>query len=193
VKSRISAKSWQRRVEQARQDEGLIRQVLDEVAGGASLNEAMARRLSASRRSWALRRIPEYRQVGFEALIDTRTPREPKVAQACRQSLQAARAANARVTMTEALQVLGAQGIAPLPSESTIKREFARVDDQREYAVKKRRAAHEVVELPFAGGELLLAAEAETGGIAALTATVMGLAEKARVTAQGQLRAGGGD
>jgi hypothetical protein len=106
--------------------------------------------------------------VGFEALIDTRTPREPKVAQASRQALQAARAANARVTTAEALQILRAQGIAPLPSESTIKREFARVDDRREYAAKKRLAAHEVVELPFAGGELLLAAEAETGGIAAL-------------------------
>jgi hypothetical protein len=186
VKSRISAESWRRRVEQARQDEGLIRQVLDEVTQGASLNEAMARQLPASRRSWAMRRIPRYRQVGFEALIDTRTPREPKVAQACRQSLQAARAANARVTTAEALQILGGQGVARLPSESTIKREFARVDDQRKYAAKKQRAAHEVVELPFAGGELLLAAEAETGGIAALTGTVMGLAEEAHVKAQGQ-------
>ena len=186
VKSRISAESWQRRVEQAQQDEALIRLVLEEVARGASLNEAMALRLPASRRSWALRRIPEYREVGFEALIDTRTPREPKVAQACRQALQAARAANARVTTVEALQILRAQGIAPLPSESTIKREFARVDDRREYAAKKRRAAHEVVELPFAGGELLLAAEAETGGIAALTATVTRLAEEAQTAAQGQ-------
>lgn len=186
VKSRISAESWQRRVEQARQDEALIRQVLDEVERGASMNEAMALRLPASRRSWALRLIPGYREMGFEALIDTRTPREPKVALVCRQALQAARAANARVTTAEALQILRAQGIAPLPSESTIKREFARVDDRREYAAKKRRAAHEVVELPFAGGELLLAAEAETGGIAALTATVAHLAEEAQAAAQGQ-------
>jgi hypothetical protein len=186
VKSRISAESWQRRVEQAQQDEALIRPVLDEVARGASLNEAMALRLPPARRSWALRRIPSYREVGFEALIDTRTPREPKVAQASRQALQAARAANARVTTAEALQILRAQGISPLPSESTIKREFARVDDRREYAAKKRLAAHEVVELPFAGGELLLAAEAETGGIAALTETVTRLGEEAQTAAQGQ-------
>ena len=78
MKPRLSAESWQRRVEQAGQDEVLIRQVPDEVAGGATLNDAMARQPPASRRSWALRRIPRYREVGFEALIDTRTPREPK-------------------------------------------------------------------------------------------------------------------
>ena len=186
VKSRISAESWKRRVEQARQDEEVVRQVVDEVARGSSLNEAMSRLLPKSRRSWALRRIPEYRKVGFEALIDTRTPREPKVSQGSRQALQAARAANARVTTTEALEILRGQGIAPLPSESTIKREFARVDDRREYAEKKRRAAHEVVELAFAGGELLLAAEAETGGIAALTTAVTRLAKEAQDLSRGQ-------
>ncbi len=189
VKSRISAESWQRRVEQARQDETLILQVLEDVASGSSLNETMARRLPLSRRSWALRRIPKYREVGFEALIDTRTPRESQVTQLCRQALQAVRAANARVTTAEALQILRTQGIAPLPSESTIKREFARVDGRREYTAKKGRAAHEVVELPFAGGELLLAAEAETGGIAALTATVTRLAEEAQAAAQGRVPA----
>jgi hypothetical protein len=186
VKSRISAESWERRVEQAKRDEVLIEEVLAEVAGGVTLNEAMARRLPAARRSWALRLIPGYREHGFEALIDTRTPREPKVAQACRQVLQAARSANPRVTTAEAIQILRAQGIGPLPSESTIKREFARVDDRRDYAAKKRRAEHEVVELPLAGGELLAAAEVETGGIAALTATVTRLAEEAHVEAQGQ-------
>lgn len=109
---------------------------------------------------------------------------------ASRQVLQAARAANPRVTTAEALRILGAQGIAPLPSESTIKREFSRVDDRREHAEKKRRAAREVVELAFAGGELLLAAEADTGGIAALTATVTRLAEEARAASQGQTPAG---
>ena len=164
----------------------VIRQVLDEVERGTSLNEAMALRLPAARRSWALRRIPGYRERGFEALIDTRTPREPRVSAASRQALQAARAANPRVTTKEVLQILLAQGITPLPSESTIKREFARVDERRKWAARKQRAAREVVELPLAGGELLLAAEAETGGIAALTRTVSQLAEAAHVAAQEQ-------
>ena len=186
VKSRISAESWERRVEQATQNDVVIKAVLAEVAGGVTLNEAMARQLPASRRSWALRLIPGYREHGFEALIDTRTPREPKVGKGCRQALQAARAANPRLTTAEAIQILRAQEISPLPSESTIKREFARVDDRRGYAEKKRRAEHEVVELPFAGGELLLAAEVETGGIAELTSTLVRLGEEATVAAQGQ-------
>ncbi len=86
AKSRISAESWERRVEQAKQAEVLIKQVLAEVAGGVTLNEAMARRLPASRRSWALRLIPGYREHGFEAFIDTRTPREPQAALATRRA-----------------------------------------------------------------------------------------------------------
>jgi len=48
-----------------------------------------------------------------------------------------------------------------LPSESTIKREFSRVDERRKYARKKAahiRDAVEVIALPLAGGELLAAA-----------------------------------
>ena len=89
VKSRISAESWERRVEQATRNEVVIKAVLAEVAGGVTLNEAMARQLPASRRSWALRLIPGDREHGFEALIDTRTPREPKAGKGCRQALQA--------------------------------------------------------------------------------------------------------
>ena len=186
MKSCLSASSWQRRVEEASADEVVIKKVLAEVSRGASLNQVMARLLPASRRSWALRRIPEYRREGFEALIDSRTPREPTVSRGCRQALQAARAANPQVTKTEALEILKAQKVKPLPSEATIKREFARVDGRRKYADKKKRAAHEVVELPFAGGELLLAAEVETGGIAALTEAVTRLAEEAHAAARGQ-------
>lgn len=112
--------------------------------------------------SWALRRIPAYREEGFEALIDERTPREPKVSVACRQVVQGARQANAQVTKEQVLEILAKQKIAPLPSDSTLKREFARVDGQRRYAQKKAKAVKEVVELPLAGGELLLAAEGRT-------------------------------
>ena len=184
VKSRISAESWRRRVEQARADAGIIEKILAEDA--VSLNEAIAKVVPPERRSWAMRRVHAYRERGAEALIDSRTPREPKVSLACRDALQAARAADPLLTAAAALAILRAQSSKPLPSESTIKREFARVDERRKYAARKQRATREVVELPFAGGELLLAAEAETGGIAALTTTVSKLAEEAHIAAQGQ-------
>jgi len=56
VKSRISADSWQQRVEQAQRDEVLVRAILDQITNGMSLNAAIASVLLANRRSWALRR-----------------------------------------------------------------------------------------------------------------------------------------
>jgi hypothetical protein len=187
VKSRISVESWQQRVEQAKRDEALVRAILDKVANGMSLNAAIAKVLPANRRSWALRRIPAYGEQGFEALIDARTPREPKVSGACAQAVQAAREVNPRVTVSEILEVLRKQRISPLPSASTIKREFSRVDERRKYARKKAaRDATEVIELPLAGGELLAAAEIETGGIAALTDVVVNLGAQAIEASKGQ-------
>jgi hypothetical protein len=187
VKSRISADSWRRRVEQARRDEAPVQAILDKVADGLSLNDAIAKVLPANRRSWALRRIPTYREQGFEALIDARTPREPEVSGACAQAVQAAREVNPKITVSEALEVLRKQTISPLPSASTIKREFSRVDERHKYARKKAaRDAVKVVELPLAGGELLAAAETETGGIAALTDVVVKLGEQAIEASEGQ-------
>ena len=187
VKSRISTESWQQRVEQARRDEVPVRKILDHVAKGLTLNEAIAKVLPPNRRSWALRRIPAYREQGFEALIDSRTPREPMVSHACAQAVQAAREANPRVTVSEVLGILQKLRISPLPSASTIKREFSRVDERRKYARRKAaREATEVIELPLAGGELLAAAEIETGGIAALTGAVVKLAEQAVAASAGQ-------
>jgi len=187
VKSRISADSWQQRIEKAQRDEPLVRAILDKVANGMSLNAAIAKVLPANRRSWALRRIPAYGEQGFEALIDARTPREPKVSGACAQAVQAAREVNPRVTVSEVLEVLRKQRISPLPSASTIKREFARVDERRKYERKKAaRDATEVIELPLAGGELLAAAEVETGGIAALTDVVVKLGVQAVEASEGK-------
>ncbi len=183
VKSRISDESWRRRVERAREDEVEIKKIVEAEAKGLSLNRAIAKVLPANRRSWALRRIPAYKERGFEALIDSRMPRDPKISAACRHALQAAREANPRMTPTEALEILRRLHISPLPSESTIKREFKHVKDRRQYARKK--AAREgttstrVIELPLAGGELLAAAEIETGGIAALTEEVVKIGEQA--------------
>jgi hypothetical protein len=186
VKSRISAESWQARVEQARRDEVLVKAIVRRVEGGCSLNAAIAKVLPVDRRSWALRRIPAYREHGFEALIDTRTPREPRVSVGCRQVVQAAREANPRVTIEQVLTILRRQGVAPLPSDSTIKREFARVDARRKYAQKKEEQAGKVEELAFAGGELLVAAEAQTGAIAALTQLVVEIGKDAVLVSNGE-------
>ncbi|HEY0987984.1 MAG TPA: hypothetical protein VGD80_13060 [Kofleriaceae bacterium] len=129
----------------------------------------------------------------MEALIDTRMPREPKVSAACRQAVQAAREANPQLTVDEALEILRKQRITPLPSASTIKREFKRVKDRRHYARKKAaregKIVTEVFELPLAGGELLAAAEIEAGGIAALTDEVMQIAEQAIEDSAGRTKA----
>lgn len=190
VKSRISDESWRRRVEQAREDEVEIKKIIDAEAKGLSLNRAIAKVLPANRRSWALRRIPAYKEQGFEALIDSRMPRDPKISGACRHALQAAREASPRLTPVEALEILRRLHISPLPSESTIKREFKRVKDRRQYAQKKAARegarATEVIALPLAGGELLAAAEIETGGIAALTNEVVKLGERAVEDSAGQ-------
>jgi hypothetical protein len=188
VRSRVTDATWKQRVEQAARDEIVIKRILAEEAKGRSLNEAIAKVLPANRRSWALRRIPKYREQGFEALIDARTPREAAVSVGCRQAVQAAREANPRLTVDEALEILRTQRITPLPSVSTIKREFARVKERRKYARRKAAAQGrtDVVELPLAGGELLAAAETETGGIAALTSEVVRIAEHAIEASQGQ-------
>jgi hypothetical protein len=188
VRSRVTDATWAQRVKQATADEVVLKRVLAEEAKGRSLNEAIAKVLPASRRSWALRRIPNYRVQGFEALIDARLPREAKVAQACRQAVQAAREENPRISVDETLEILRDQAITPLPSESTIKREFARVKERRKYARRKAAAQGrtQVVELSFAGGELLAAAETETGGIAALTSEVVRIGEHARKASKGR-------
>ncbi len=186
VKSRVSPQTWRKRVAKARADEVVIKQVLAAAKSCDSLNEAMAKHLPSSRRSWALRHIPPYREHGLEGLIDKRTPREPKISKEFRHALQAARAANPKVTVVQALEILRGLGFKPLPSESTIKREFRRVDERRRYSEKKKQPAPVVVELPFAGGELLLAAETETGGLGALTENVMQLGEVAKAAADGR-------
>ena len=186
VKARISSESWQARVEQARGDEVLVKSILGLMKRGASLNGAIAKALPPSRRSWALRRIPAYRRRGFEALFDTRTPREASVSLSCRPAVQAAREANPQITRPQMLAILARQGVSPLPSDSTLKREFARVDGRRKYAKAKQERALKVEALPFAGAELLSAAEVETGAIAALTELVVDLGKHAIEVSNGK-------
>jgi hypothetical protein len=195
VKSRLTAASWNKRIEAAEEAETVVKRILGRVKGGVSLNRAIEKELPPSRRSWALRRVPAYRKGGLETLIDRRLPREPQVSMACRRVVQGEREANRRVTKQQVLKVLKGQRIQKLPSDATIKREFARVDERRKYAqskgkegpeVKTQPVQTEVIELPLAGGELLMAAEQETRGMAALTEMVLQLAEQAKEDAQGQ-------
>jgi len=189
VKSRISAGSWAERVKAAKQDEQVLLRIIEQMDGGASENAAIANVLPASRRSWAIHRLVQYREQGLECLIDSRTPREPTVTRACKGVLEAAREANSRLSMEEAVGILQRQKIRPLPSESTIKRVFRQVDARRRYrekkAAKQEQRPQEVVEERLAGGELLLAAEVETGGVAALTEVVTQYASAAKQDAEG--------
>jgi hypothetical protein len=66
VRSRVTDATWQARVGQATRDKVVIKRILAAEAKGRSLNEAIAKELPANRRRWALRRIPAYREQGFE-------------------------------------------------------------------------------------------------------------------------------
>lgn len=186
VKTRIGAASWEARVAAAREDERVLAGIAALVAGGASLNAAIRASVPKSRRSWVIHRWPKYQAGGLEALIDSRVPREPKLAKECGPLIEAARQANPTITAEEVTRILQQQKVEKLPSLSTLKQAFARVDGRRRYARTKERAAGEVIELPFAGGELLLAAEAESGLLGALTDEVCAVAEEAKAASEGQ-------
>lgn len=188
VRSRISAESWDARTDAARRDEQVMLRIAARVDAGEPLNHAIAAEVEPSRRSWVMRRWRPFRQDGFEALIDSRVPREPEVTRTFEAAIEAARTANPRVTVAQMLAILERQrGRKPLPSSSTIKRVFARVDERRRYGEKKTRKAGYTFDLPFAGGEFLLAAELETGGVAALTDEVESIAKETIEASKGQL------
>jgi hypothetical protein len=186
VRSRISPEAWSARVEAARHAEGAMLAIKKHVDAGTTLNDAIRRAVPSSRRSWVMRNWKAYVRDGFEALIDRRTPREPVLSRACAGLIQAAREADSNVTVARVLEILRGQKLKDLPSPSTIRLHFARVDARTRYAKKKQEAAQKVEELPFAGGELLRAAELETGAIAALTDEVVALAEEATEASVGQ-------
>lgn len=188
VRSRISSESWEARVTQAREGGKLLERVVARVKSGKKLNHAIREVLPASRRSWAIRSLPGFEREGFESLIDERVPREPKVAKECGGLIEAARLANPKITVEEVLKLLQRQRVKVLPSKRTIQKHFARVDGRTRYERKKKeRSAEDVVELPFAGAELLAAAELETSGVAALTEEVMTLAAEAMEASKGKV------
>ena len=186
VKTRISAAAWEARVAAARAAEAVLTAIAARVKGGASLNAAVKAEVPKSRRSWVIHHWAKFQEEGLESLIDARVPREPKVAKESGPLIEAAREANRHITADEVMKILQRQRVKVLPSLSTIKQAFARVDGRNRYAREKEREAGEVVELPFAGGELLLAAEAESGLLSALTDEVRALAEEAKAASIGQ-------
>ena len=70
--------------------------------------------------------------------------------------------ASAYVAPAKYAQVAWVLGLGGRGEDAARERLFTRVDDRRRYAEKKHRTKEHRVELPFAGGELLLAAEGET-------------------------------
>lgn len=163
-----------------------MRKVARRVAKGWSLNKAIRGAVPTRRRSWVIRNWGAYQREGFEALIDRRTPREPVLSRACEEMIQTARETDPEVTADRVLEILQSRKLKDLPSPSTIWMHFARVDARARYAKKKAQAIEKVEELPYAGGELLRAAELETGAITALTNEVKALAEEAEQNSRGQ-------
>jgi hypothetical protein len=185
VRSRISEAAWSARVKAARRDEQKLLAILTDIEQGASKNEAIRRWLPKSKRSWAIHYLEQYQQEGLEALIDARTPREPQLSGECKLVLETAREANRALTVDEAAAILERRKLKSLPSQSTIRRIFAKVDARLLRSGRKTERTRgleqpeEVIEQDYAGGELLLAAELETGVMAALTDEVEAYAEAA--------------
>lgn len=182
VKSRLSPASWKARVDKAKKDDEALARILRRVARGETLNNAIGEVLPKSRRSWAIRNWRAYQSEGMEALIDSRLPRGQMLSPSCGPIIESARLANPHLTVDEALAILRDQRVGALPSRSIIEKHFRRVDDRRRYAQSKRSQTEEEeeVELPLAGGELLLAAELETAGMATLTDELVALGEEAK-------------
>jgi hypothetical protein len=158
--------------------------VLTEVNGGSSLNQAITAKLPPSRRSWAMRWLPRYRADGVEGLIDRRLPRESLMTAEVHAAIEAAYQGHPGVTAGDVVDQLHSNGVTCLPSRHRIDRELA---GARVRARARTTAQHEqVIDLPFAGGEFLLAAEVETGAIRALTEEVVVLGQEARAASAGQ-------
>jgi hypothetical protein len=190
AKSRISQESWDKRVSEAEAAKKIVEDIEQRVAFGLSLNLAISLVLPKEKRSWAIRSVSAFREGGFETLIDARMPPAPKLSRHCKDIINTAILTNSSVTIAEVLKLFEAQAVGSLPDESTIKAELRRAGARRRYAEKRQReqrSSQTIVEdLPMAGGELLLAAELETGLIGAVTDEVCAISEEAKEASKGQ-------
>ncbi len=126
-----------------------------------------------------------------DGLFDLRKPpHEAPMTKACHDLLTGAQLGNPQLTVEEALKVWTAGVIRQLPSVPTVRRLSRNADTRRRYyeqispsedgtkqeTTKAERV--EVEELELGGGELLKAADLETGTVAALTTVAMDLGKK---------------
>ena len=84
------------------------------VDAGAALDEAIRQEVPKSRRSWVIHHWASFRREGFEALIDERVPREPKVAKESGSLIETARDANSKVTVVDVWGILQRQKVSVL-------------------------------------------------------------------------------
>jgi hypothetical protein len=185
VKSRLSHSSWIARIEKARREASVMEKIVAHVGNGDRRDATIRKVVPASRRSWVLRHWDDFKKLGWEALIDERLPREPKIAKACGKLIESAREANPEISVSAVLEILRAQKVAPLPSPSTTRTHLKRADRRMGRRKREKRAAEQIIETSCAGGELLLAAEMETGAISALTTVVESLANEAKAASKG--------
>lgn len=185
VRSCISTTNWEKRVNKGKEIEKYILQLEGFLKDNDSQNAAIKKIFkSNSKRIWLMRYLARYRESGFEGLIDGRTPRDSKLSNQVHEIIEAIYLADPNTELNKVVEVLNRQNIKPIPSESTIKKEIRRIKDRQRYAKKKQRhETPEIVKLPLAGGELLLAAELETGVMQAATDEVMKIAKEANEAA----------
>lgn len=174
VEAGLSKEKWEARVAAARSREERAKRVLRLIEQGYSQDAAIREVDVPSQRSTILRDLAEYREEGFEALIDRRMPRESEVTQEERDLLRVARRANPKITVQE-LEVLLKDELKVTRSETTIKRVLAEEGAAR----RPGRPAKDmdVEELGVAGMEILKAADLETGGVQVVVDALESMAE----------------
>ena len=186
VKSRLSEGSWHKRVAGAIRAEWVLLRIVGLRATGLSQNQAISHVLAKAQRSWGIHRLTRYAKHGIEGLFDMRLPRLKRDSGSTRQIVEETCRDCPDASSTEVLDALEGKQGGPLPSMPALKREVARARAGRR-AEEKQQAAPEsaAIDLVFGGGELLLAAETETGAIAALTHEIRTIAEEALEASKG--------
>jgi hypothetical protein len=179
VHRRISAESWEARVEDARERETIVTEILRRVGSGESQNSAISAVVPVSKRSATLRDLVGYRREGFEGLIDRRTPREPTIPHWVREAVQVARRANPSITVEAVTKIVQDAHRRTAPSGTTIKRIWNEAGLERPRGRPETPTTGLVVieQLQAAGFQMLRAAEAETRAVERLVDTVMEVAE----------------
>jgi len=180
LKERISAVSWKQRVEKARALEGKVVAIQRRIDGGESQETALRWMADRSQRSRMLRSLARYREGGFEALFDRRTPREVEPTAEQQVAIQMARRADPQVPVKRIIELVKQQCDADL-SASTVKRVLTKAELERSVGRPAALPASRGTcgeKLGAAGFELLRAANAETSAVDDLVGALLSLAKK---------------